>query len=138
MSAWGYPPEPDWVGQMEVTCSLTDVERKVVTPEMVKYLTILRDGVAYPDPWAALQSEEEMEEQRRRDRDNAARRLVWAWNRGEDLTFSCTFEGETEVALMGGRHLWTCPVCGEDHDDEAGPLDVPDGPDTWKEAEGLA
>lgn len=73
MSAWGYPPEPEWVGQMEFTCY-------------------------------------------------------------------CRWDGQTEAEICNRRLLWTCPACGEEHDDPSPDLeeDNPYLPDNWKEAEGLA
>jgi hypothetical protein len=134
------PDEPDWVGQMEVTCSMTDVERQVITGEMEKNLRILAGGpVEISDPWSRSRSPEQVAALKQRIVDRALADLIREWRRNETLTFACSFEGETEVTLGQGHAYWTCPVCGEEHDDTSGPLVDPDPPyDTQKEADGLA
>jgi len=139
MGYYDGPPEPDWVGQMEVKCSLSDVERKVITGEMDRNLRILAFGPKLVDSWAATRSAEAVAEANKRVTDRALADLIREWQRNETLTFTCTFEGETEVCLGQGRAWWECPVCGEEHVDTSGPLVDPDPPyDTIKEMEGLA
>jgi hypothetical protein len=128
MTAWGYPPEPDWVGQMEVKCSLTDLERKVITGEMERNLRILADGPVVSDPWSKSRSPEQVEELKQRIVARALADLIREWRRNDVLTFSCSFEGEAEVMLGQGHAVWDCPVCGEEHDDTSGPLVDPDPP----------
>jgi hypothetical protein len=134
------PPEPDWAGQMEVKCSMTDVERKVITPSMQEHLKHLfspLDSIA--DPWRETRTPEMVEQMRQRIVARAIEELRREIGQAEELTFSCTFEGETEVTVGQGHAWWTCPVCGEEHDDTSGPLVDPDPPyDTLKEAWGEA
>jgi hypothetical protein len=138
MSAWGYPPEPDWVGQQDVTCSMTDVERKVITPAMQAILKrMFNPDTAVADPWLATRGPEEVAKMRERVIARAIGDLKREIGFAEELTFSCTFDGETEVTVIGDRLLWTCPVCGEEHDDTAED-DRPEPYDTVKEAEGWA
>lgn len=131
MSAWD---EPDWVGTMEFTCS-SEVERKIITPTMTQILRSFGDEPI--DPWAEHRSPEQIERMRVRMLESRVNDLLREWSLIEYTIFTCGWEGETEAVIQGERMLWTCPVCGEEHED---PAPDPDYyvPDTVKEAEGWA
>jgi hypothetical protein len=116
------------------------VERKVITPSMQEHLKhLFNPDSAVADSWITTRNGMEVQHMRERVKNRAIEELRREIGQAEDLTFSCTFEGETEVVIGQGHAWWTCPVCGEEHDDTSGPLVDPDPPyDTWKEAEGLA
>jgi hypothetical protein len=128
------PPEPDWVGPMEVKCSLTDVERKVITPSMQTHLKHLFDPLgSVADPWKATRTPEMVEQMRQRILARAIEELRREIGFAEELTFSCTFEGEAEVCIDRGQACWTCPVCGEEHQDSAEAFTEDPDPDRYYE-----
>lgn len=134
MSAWGNPPEPDWAGSDEFTCS-SEVHRKFITPAMESILCSFSDEPN--DPWAASRTDEQIEQLRRRMTLSRVNSLLREWARIEGMDRTCGWEGETDCYIIGSRLYWTCPACGEEHDDPADD-DEPTGPDTLKEAWGEA
>jgi len=135
MSAWGYPPEPDWAGSDEFTCS-SEVHRKFITPAMERILASFADAPL--DPWAQGRTEDEREALRVRMMRSRVSELLREWARIEGMDRTCGWEGETDCYIVGSRVYWTCPVCGEEHDDPANDDDRPDEYDTLKEAWGEA
>ena len=135
MTYWGYPPEPDWVGQMELTCS-SEVHRKFITPAMERILKSF--GEEPIDPWAEHRSPEQVEALRVRMMERRISDLLREWARIEGMDRTCGWEGEAEVVFFGTRMTWTCPACGDEHDDPAPEPDGPEPYDTMKEALGLA
>lgn len=130
------PPEPDeWIGQMEFTCSM-EVHRKMVTPEMERILRSFAETPA--DPWADQCTPEEVEAMRVRMMVRRVNDLLREWGLIEGMDRTCGWEGETEAYIAQGRMVWTCPACGEEHDDPAPEPDMPEPYDTLKEAWGEA
>jgi len=111
------PPEPEGAGTDTFTCSM-EVTRKFITPDMERELVILRDGPKINDPWAAERFPDEVEIAKERSTRNAVQALLRAWKIAEDWTGTCGWEGETDYAIWHGSIQWTCPSCGEEHDDE--------------------
>lgn len=110
------PPEPEWVGSMEFTCS-SEVHRKFITPDMEK---ILRSFSEEPiDPWAEHRSPEQIEQMRVRMMQSRVNALLREWARIEGMDRTCGWEGETEAFIDRGILGWVCPACGEEHEDPA-------------------
>jgi hypothetical protein len=126
------PPEPDAEGTDTFTCS-REVERKFVTPEMEQHLTILRDGPKVPEPWAATRDPEVVAQLVERARVRAVDNLLRAWKDAEEFTGTCGWSGEADYEVWHGSICWTCPSCGEDHDDESAEDRWGPDPDYYKE-----
>jgi hypothetical protein len=129
------PPEPEWAGRMEFTCS-AEVNRKFITPEMEKILRSFSEEPA--DPWAANRTDEEVREMRVRMMTTRVNALLREWASIEGMDRTCGWEGEAECFIDRGRLGWDCPACGEEHDDPAPEPDAPEPYDTLKEAWGEA
>jgi hypothetical protein len=110
------PPEPEWAGNDEFTCS-AEVNRKFITPEMGRILASF--GQQPLDPWAEHRSPEQIEALRVRMMERRISELLREWARIEDMDRTCGWEGETECYIANGHLYWTCPACGEEHDDPA-------------------
>ena len=134
MTTWGNPPEPDWAGSDEFTCS-SEVHRKFITPAMERILRSFREEPA--DLWAKHRTPEERQKMRVRIMQGRVNSLLVEWARVEGMDRTCGWEGEADCYIIGSRVYWTCPACGEDHDDPAND-DRPDEYDTLKEAWGEA
>jgi hypothetical protein len=134
MGYYDGPPEPDWAGSDEFTCS-SEVNRKFITPAMARILKSF--GEQPIDPWAEHRSPEQIEALRVRMMESRINDLLREWARIEDMDRTCGWEGETDCYIVGLRVFWTCPACGEEHDDPADD-DRPDEPDTVKEWLGIA
>lgn len=93
------PPEPDWVGEDDFTCSM-EVERQFITPSMTVALGLMRDTTSPA---------------RLRNLDG----LLREWKQNEPWTGTCGWEGRTEVVIGNGVAYWTCPCCGTEHEDSA-------------------
>lgn len=126
--------EPDWVGTMEFTCP-SDNHRKMITPAMSVILRSFSDEPV--DPWASTRTAEQVEQMRLRMMQSRVNDLLREWARIEGMDRRCGWEGEAECYVYNGRLLWTCPACGDEHEEPAD-ADVPDRYDTVKEAEGWA
>lgn len=109
------PPEPDWVGEETMTCGV-EADRKVITPDMAKLIDEMADPA--PSPWQYPTEAEGVAAELAYLKAKAAylKALVDAT---EETELECSFDGKVEVALMGGTLLWTCPVCGEEHEEDA-------------------
>jgi hypothetical protein len=111
------PPEPEFEGDDQFTCSM-EVNRKFVTPDMAAELKRLRDGIAIPDPWAAVRPPEESAKLQARARERAISALLRAWSDAEEMDRTCGWEGEAHYIVTSGRIEWDCPCCGAEHTDE--------------------
>lgn len=134
MSAWGYPPEPEWEGQMEFTCS-AEVHRRMMTPKMERTLRSLRERPE--DPWAEARTPVSKLEGDLRWFVSGVESLLREWNQTVPMDRTCGWEGETDAYIQQGRVFWECPACGEEHDDPHEP-DLPEPYDTLREAWGEA
>ena len=121
--------EPEWAGTLNVTCE-AEVERKTITPGLRDALKALIAGPA--DPWDVSSL---TEEQRLQRRVNAHQSLIQhvqvALAQITPREYVCGYSGPADVTLHHGRMLWTCPVCGEDHNDLAPAPDEEPDPDRW-------
>jgi len=113
-----YPPEPDFAGDDEFTCS-AEIERKMITPDMTRHLTALRDGIVPPDPWAESRTPDMVAAYSERAKQRTIADLLREWRGIEEVLRTCGWEGEAHYVVVGDRLLWTCPGCGEEHDDPA-------------------
>lgn len=109
------PPEPDWVGEEDVTCG-TERGRKVLTVEMERLINAMDapPTVTWVYPTEQDRLDAELSYLR-----GMVGRLAKMMDAVEATDLECSFDGTADVVLMGGRLLWTCPVCGEEHDEDA-------------------
>lgn len=114
---------------MDRSCNV-EVDRKVITPHMDTLLKALRDGPKIPDGWAVGRTDMEITDYKARHRNRTVSDLLVEWRRNAEITFICSFSGETHV--VEDRTLeWTCPGCGYDHEDDLSEFE-PD-PDDWRD-----
>lgn len=123
------PPEPYWVGEENMTCG-KESERKVITPDVAKLIADMADPT--PSPWKYPTEAEGVQAEFDYLKASVVR-LKAMVDAIEETDLECSFEGKVDVAVGGDTAYWTCPVCGEDHEEDARDLFERD-PDDEREA----
>jgi rubrerythrin len=122
MNYYDGPPEPEWMGTMEFTCS-AESERRMVTPQLAEILKTMTEPITLPWTYSTLEAEQTAVIAAWEHR---AARMRHALSHIEEQIRTCGWEGEADAVIERGRLLWECPACGEEHDDPAPDPDLPE------------
>lgn len=98
-----------------MTCG-EEAPRKVITPEVAKLIADMADPT--PSPWTYPTEAEGVQAELDYLKGKVTR-LKSLVDAIEETDLECSFEGDVDVALGGQTLYWTCPVCGEEHEEDA-------------------
>lgn len=99
---------PDWEGEIRAVCNRGNVELTMFSPDDVA--TIKRVAAATGGQGKGKQ----------RDADIMQMTLRRSLSRMVTITLDvCPFDGEVEAWEYHGVTHWTCPVCGDEHEEDS-------------------